>query len=62
MRDGNVVTEDEGTPWNFNRRIQLVKDGIEIDPVEITDSGTFEFRDPHGYLAQTVLVEVENGE
>lgn len=61
-REGNLVTEDEGIPPYFDRRIQVVHDGIEIDPVKITDSGTYEFRDPRGNLAQTVQVEVETGE
>ncbi|XP_041800145.1 uncharacterized protein LOC121611590 [Chelmon rostratus] len=42
----------------FARRITLLRDGIEIYPVESIDSGTFEFRDPQGNLAQTVQVEV----
>lgn len=60
--EGNVVTEDEEIPKNFHRRIQLMSNGIKIDPVKNTDSGTFEFRDADGNLAQTVLVEVEAGE
>lgn len=46
----------------FARRITLLRDGIEIYPVESIDSGTFEFRDPQGNLAQTVQVEVVYGE
>ena len=46
----------------FSGRIQLRRKAIEIDPVEITDSGTFEYRDPHGNLAQVVKVEVIFGE
>ncbi|XP_039670295.1 uncharacterized protein LOC120567398 isoform X2 [Perca fluviatilis] len=51
MEAGNLVTDDS--------RIRIVPKGIEIDPVNIIDSGTFEFRDQQGYLAQIVIVEVE---
>ncbi|XP_078116829.1 uncharacterized protein LOC144524438 isoform X2 [Sander vitreus] len=52
MEAGNLVTDD--------RRIQIMPKGIEINPVNITDSGTFEFRDQQGHLAQIVIVEVED--
>ncbi|XP_031175527.1 uncharacterized protein LOC116064437 isoform X2 [Sander lucioperca] len=52
MEAGNLVTDD--------RRIQIMPKGIEINPVNIIDSGTFEFRDQQGHLAQIVIVEVED--
>ncbi|XP_047440351.1 uncharacterized protein LOC125007662 [Mugil cephalus] len=42
----------------FSHRIQVLKNKFEINPVESTDSGTFEFRDPQGNLALTAIVEV----
>ncbi|KAA8588968.1 hypothetical protein FQN60_010313, partial [Etheostoma spectabile] len=51
MEAGNLVTDD--------RRIRTMPKGIEINPVNITDSGTFENRDLQGHLAQIVIVEVD---
>lgn len=65
MEAGNLITGDDwmvGPAHYFVGRILLVYNGIKIDPVEITDSGTFEFRDSQGNLAQTVQVEVNHGE
>ncbi|XP_040903429.1 uncharacterized protein LOC121188011 [Toxotes jaculatrix] len=45
-------------PGRFNGRIELLQNGLEINPVESTDSGTFSFRDQHGNLVFTVKVEV----
>lgn len=65
VKVGKLITEDD---WmvepshHFTGRILVVHNGIEIDPVESTDSGTFEFRDSQGNLAQTVHVEVKHGE
>ncbi|XP_038555452.1 uncharacterized protein LOC119888794 [Micropterus salmoides] len=61
MTAGNLVTEDDTSvkPWHFSGRIRVVPDGIEINPITGTDSGTFEFRDPQGNLAQTVKVVVK---
>ncbi|XP_075959988.1 uncharacterized protein LOC142963158 [Anarhichas minor] len=56
MHESNLFTDyDLGT---FTGRMVAVHNGIEIDPVESTDSGTFEFRDQQGYLVQTVQVSV----
>ncbi|XP_078116824.1 uncharacterized protein LOC144524437 isoform X1 [Sander vitreus] len=52
MEAGNLVTDD--------RRIQIMPNGIEINPVNIIDSGTFEFRDQQGHLAQIVEVIVKD--
>ncbi|KAF1384645.1 hypothetical protein PFLUV_G00122350 [Perca fluviatilis] len=52
MEAGNLVTDD--------RRIRIMRNGIEIDPVNIIDSGTFEFRDQQGYLAKIVELRVED--
>ncbi|XP_034739633.1 uncharacterized protein LOC117951812 isoform X2 [Etheostoma cragini] len=51
MEAGNLVTD--------NRRIRIMPEGIEINPVNISDSGTFEFRDQQGVLVQTVELVVE---
>lgn len=59
VREGHVVTEGQWVQSTFHGRLQVTFDGIEIDPVESTDAGTFEFRDPRGNLAQTVYVYVE---
>lgn len=57
VMEGGYLAMQEN--WEiFSRRIQLRRKEIEIDPVEITDSGTFEYRDPHGNLAQVVTVKV----
>ncbi|KAM6952211.1 uncharacterized protein PEZ65_010451 [Lycodopsis pacificus] len=56
MNEGNLFTDyDLGT---FTGRMAAMHNGIVIDPVESTDSGTFEFRDQQGYLVQTVQVSV----
>lgn len=62
VRGGHVVIEGQWVPSTFHGRLQVTFEGIEINPVESTDAGTFEFRDPHGNLAQTVYVEVNPGE
>ncbi|XP_059202103.1 uncharacterized protein LOC131981704 [Centropristis striata] len=43
----------------FKKRLQIYDDGITIDPVRHGDSGTFEFRDQQGNLAQIVKLVVE---
>ncbi|XP_049441368.1 uncharacterized protein LOC125894172 isoform X1 [Epinephelus fuscoguttatus] len=60
MKAGLLVEDEmDSMPWTFTRRILVVQDGIEIDPVESTDSGTYEFRDPQGHLALTAQVVVK---
>ncbi|XP_047441813.1 uncharacterized protein LOC125008569 [Mugil cephalus] len=54
MKAGDLVSSER---W-FSYRIQAIYHGIEINPVDSTDSGTFEFRDPQGNLALTAIVEV----
>lgn len=46
----------------FYGRINIQHNGIEIYPVEPTDSGTFEFTDQQGNLALSVHVDVTRGE
>ncbi|XP_030595846.1 uncharacterized protein LOC115787326 [Archocentrus centrarchus] len=55
--NGSLIIKDN---WFFDR-IQAVTQGIEIDPVEMIDSGTFKFRDPEGNLALIARVEVNEG-
>ncbi|XP_035983244.1 uncharacterized protein LOC105939834 isoform X2 [Fundulus heteroclitus] len=54
MKDGRLLHGDD----IFSERITIQSYGIEIYPVESTDSGTFEFRDQQGNLALSVQVEV----
>ncbi|KAM4586924.1 uncharacterized protein V3H82_005673 [Fundulus diaphanus] len=54
MKDGQLVQGDD----TFSERMTIRSNGIEIYPVETTDSGTFEFRDQQGNLALSVQVEV----
>ncbi|XP_073343485.1 uncharacterized protein [Pagrus major] len=56
MEEGNLVTD--WTLMNFSGRIENLSDGIEIDPVEIIDSGIFEFTDLEGNLALVATVTV----
>ncbi|XP_061691209.1 uncharacterized protein LOC133508799 isoform X2 [Syngnathoides biaculeatus] len=44
---------------NFDQRLSLVDDGVEIDPVKVKDSGRYEFRDKDGHLGFVAIVEVE---
>lgn len=46
----------------FTQRINIRGNGIEIENVELKDSGTFEFRDPQGNLAMAVHLNVGTGE
>lgn len=55
---GSQIIKDN---W-FIDRIQALTKGIEIDPVEKMDSGTFEFRDPEGHLVLIGQVKVIEGE
>eukprot|EP00064_Thunnus_orientalis_P020819 superscaffoldBa00005948_g20967 len=63
MRAGNLVEEDDSMSESLNLigRLQEVYEGIEISPVESTDSGAFEFRDQEGNLVLVVQVKVEDG-
>lgn len=48
--------------WTLPDRIQFKDHGIEISPVEVSDSGTFRFRDQGGHLAKIVELVVYGGE
>ncbi|XP_019222001.1 uncharacterized protein LOC100694395 isoform X2 [Oreochromis niloticus] len=54
LMDGSLIIKDN----HFSGRIRAVIDGIVIDPAEIGDSGTFEFRDPEGNLILSAQLEV----
>ncbi|XP_044220676.1 uncharacterized protein LOC122991107 [Thunnus albacares] len=62
MRAGNLVEEDDSMSESLNLigRLKEVNEGIEIYPVESTDSGAFEFRDQEGNLVLVVQVKVED--
>lgn len=62
MQTGRLLTEDGWSSLPFTGRMLDMRNGLEINPVEITDSGTFEFIDPQGDLAQTVHLLVKPGE
>lgn len=55
-----TVIEDGQFFWDnmFSARLSIQENGIEIYPVESTDSGTFEFRDKQGNLVLSVQVDV----
>ncbi|XP_054890666.1 uncharacterized protein LOC129362886 [Poeciliopsis prolifica] len=56
IKNGNLV-------WDANRfseRIIIQSVGFKISPVEASDSGTYEFRDPQGNLALSAHVDVEH--
>ncbi|XP_056294998.1 uncharacterized protein LOC130209400 isoform X2 [Pseudoliparis swirei] len=59
MQTGRLLTEDGWSSLPFTGRMLDMRNGLEINPVEITDSGTFEFIDPQGDLAQTVHLLVK---
>ncbi|KAK5925117.1 hypothetical protein CgunFtcFv8_017666 [Champsocephalus gunnari] len=44
--------------WTLPDRTQFKAHGIEISPVEVSDSGTFRFRDQGGHLAKIVELVV----
>ncbi|XP_041846364.1 uncharacterized protein LOC121643164 [Melanotaenia boesemani] len=54
MEAGNLVSEDN---WFFGR-IYPKENGIEIDILDSSDSGTFDFRDPQGNLALSYLLDI----
>ncbi|XP_071313939.1 uncharacterized protein [Trachinotus anak] len=55
VRENNWISDTGYFEW----RLKAKHDGIVIDPVDSTDSGTFNFTDPKGNLALSVKVEVE---
>lgn len=56
--DGSQDPEDNWMSERFEMRVEAKDDHLVIDPVESTDSGTFEFRDQNGYLVMSVDLEV----
>ncbi|KAL6117690.1 uncharacterized protein ACO6RY_15423 [Pungitius sinensis] len=60
MRGGRLLTEEESDSHSvsFAGRLQAVSGGMRISRVEITDSGTFAFRDRDGYLVLTADLRV----
>lgn len=59
---GSQDPEDNWLNGRFEGRIEAFDDHLVIGPVEISDSGTFEFRDQNGYLVMTVDLEIIRGE
>ncbi|XP_023252001.1 uncharacterized protein LOC111646677 [Seriola lalandi dorsalis] len=62
-RAGNPDREENWNLWqrHFMGRLTVLHKGLQIDPVEIADSGTFHFRDTQGNLIQTVNLDVKQG-
>lgn len=58
MKGGSLVLKFH----RFTQRINIKGNGIEIENVELKDSGTFEFRDSQGNLAMAVRLNVSAGE
>ncbi|XP_054453644.1 uncharacterized protein LOC129090139 [Anoplopoma fimbria] len=58
MHAGHLRTDNYWYSGPFKGRLFNSDDGLEIDPVESTDSGTYYFRDEQGNLAQTTQVLV----
>lgn len=56
--DKGIQVRDSYIYVPFKRRFSKYDDGVDIDPVESRDSGTFYFKDPNGNLAETVRLEV----
>ncbi|XP_061581190.1 uncharacterized protein LOC133446957 isoform X1 [Cololabis saira] len=54
IKNGNKVWREH----TFSGRIHVFEDHFEIDPLEGTDDGTFEFRDPQGNLALVALLSM----
>ncbi|MED6251503.1 hypothetical protein ATANTOWER_031742 [Ataeniobius toweri] len=54
MKDGRLYRDYN----QFTGRIDVLNNGIEIDPVKTLDSGTFEFRDKQGNLALSAKGEI----
>lgn len=56
--DKGIKVRDSYVYVPFKRRFSKYDDGVEINPVESGDSGTFYFKDTNGNLAETVVLEV----
>lgn len=56
VRAGHLYLGD----GSFDGRIKVMRHGIEIDPLESTDSGNYEFLDPQGNLGMTANVSVND--
>lgn len=59
---GTVVTERNLDGRPFSDRVELLRDGLKIYPLKISDSGTYEFKDPQNNIGLTVQLKVEYGE
>ncbi|CAJ1058535.1 uncharacterized protein LOC117818093 [Xyrichtys novacula] len=60
---GSLLTDSNPYSYSkqFNDRVQLLPDGIQIDRLETRDSGTYAFEDKHNNLGLTVNLEVHPG-
>lgn len=62
IRKGNLVYQMHSVRSPFTGRFEALSEGISIAPLRRGDSGTFEFKDQDGNLAQRVQLEVMQGE
>lgn len=62
IREGNLVYQMHSVLSPFTGRFEAYSEGISIAPLRRGDSGTFEFKDQDGNLAQRVQLEVMQGE
>ncbi|XP_029297473.1 uncharacterized protein LOC115014618 [Cottoperca gobio] len=62
IEKGHLITQDEwiSEPWTLPERIQVLRNGITIHSLEVTDSGTFEFIDLQGHLTKTAMLLVKH--
>lgn len=56
--DKGIQVRDSYIYLPFKRRFSKYNDGVDINPVESRDSGTFYFKDLDGNLAETVRLKV----
>lgn len=54
IKNGNKVWTDNP----FFSRIEIMTDGFEIFPLQSTDGGSFEMRDPQGNLVLTAHLHI----
>lgn len=62
IKAGEVVAKNDWVTTSFTSRIWVLNNGIELDPVRVTDVGTYKFSDPQGNLAHVATLTVHPGE
>lgn len=59
---GTLLIESNQNAYQFIGRVELLHDGFKINPLETSDSGIYEFKDPLNHIGLTVDLEVKTGE